>query len=137
MGKVQESAGQSVLVIDDDPHVVIAIRMCLEEKGFSVETAKDGVEGLEKAFAVRPSLILLDLKMPKMSGHLVLRALKEDPRTAFIPVVVLTGLSENDEKDRAYKEGAAECLIKPFGPRELEETVLRFLPIVKGGKEHE
>lgn len=117
-----------ILLIEDEDHIALAIRLCLEGEGYRVETALDGLEGLEKAFSLRPSLILLDLRMPKMSGHLVLETLREDERTKDIPVVVLTALSDVDEKEKALLEGAREYLIKPFTPKDLLTVVKRYLP---------
>lgn len=116
-----------VLVIEDDEHITLAIRMCLERAGYRVETAMDGVDGIEKAFSRRPSLILLDLVLPKMNGHLVLKTLRQDVRTVSIPVVVVSAAAEKSQVESAMDEGAREYLIKPFTPDELVSAVSRYL----------
>lgn len=117
-----------ILVIEDEIHIAITLKMCLEKEGHRVVIALDGVEGLEKAFAERPALILLDLRMPKMDGHLVIRALREDERTRCIPVIVLSAIASEEEKDRALEEGAQEYLVKPFSPQDLVAVVSQYLP---------
>ncbi len=116
-----------VLVVEDDEHISLAVRVCLELAGYRVETAVDGVEGLEKAFSKRPNLVLLDMRLPKMNGHLVLKALREDVRTAAIPVLVASAVAETSEVELALEEGAQEYLVKPFAPGYLTEMVGRYV----------
>lgn len=129
-----------ILLVEDDEHIALAIRMCLEIAGYRVETAVDGVEGLEKAFSKRPHLVLLDMRLPKMNGHLVLQALREDVRTAAIPVIVTSAAAETSEVELALEEGAQEYLVKPFAPAHLTEMVGRYVsrsagpPPVEGGR---
>src|SRR3990172_6558951 len=87
---MSQPSERKILVVDDDPDQIQLIRAYLEEAGYSVETAMDGVEALAKAKALLPDLITLDILMPKMNGLEVLDALKEDPHTQSIPVVVIT-----------------------------------------------
>ncbi len=101
--------------------------MCLELAGYNVEVAVDGVEGLEKAFSRRPHLVLLDMRLPKMNGHLVLRALREDVRTSAIPVIVTSAVAETSEVELAMEEGANEYLVKPFAPACFIDMVKRFV----------
>ena len=114
-------------MIEDDDHIALAIRICLEMAGYRVEVAVDGVEGLEKAFSRRPHLVLLDIRLPKMNGHLVLRALREDIRTAAIPVIVTSAVAETSEVEVAMEEGAQEYLVKPFAPAYLTEIVRHYV----------
>lgn len=116
-----------ILLVEDEPHIAFAVQMCLEQAGYRVETAADGVEGLDKAFSSRPALVLLDLLLPKLAGHLVLKALREDVRTRDIPVVVLSAVAKEAEKSVAFAEGAQDYLVKPFSPRDLTSTVRRYL----------
>lgn len=121
-------AAPLILVIEDDTHISLAVRICLEKAGFRVATASDGVDGLEQAFSLRPSLILLDLLLPKLDGHMVLRALRHDERTSSIPVVVLSAVADPTERENALEEGAADYLVKPFTPQDLLSVVRRQLP---------
>ncbi|MBE3520376.1 MAG: response regulator [Firmicutes bacterium] len=117
-----------ILIIEDDTHISMAVRICLEKAGFRVATALDGVDGLEQAFSLRPSLILLDLLLPKLDGHMVLKALRQDERTSSIPVVVLSAVADPAEREAALEEGAADYIVKPFTPQELLSVVRRELP---------
>jgi PAS domain S-box-containing protein len=101
----------TVLVIDDDPAVLDLIARVLGKEGFRVETAAGGEEGLRLARALRPMAITLDVMMPGLDGWAVLTALKADPETADIPVVMLTIV---DEKNLGYALGASEYLTKPI-----------------------
>jgi CheY-like chemotaxis protein/nitrogen-specific signal transduction histidine kinase len=108
----QPPAGASVvLVIDDDARVHDLLRRSLAKEGFRVEIASSGEEGLAQAKKLRPDAITLDVMMPGMDGWAVLSALKADPQTADIPVVMLTIV---DNQSMGYSLGAAEYLTKPI-----------------------
>lgn len=129
-----EDATPVVLAIDDcvDVHRLLSARL----KGESVEliSAFDGADGLERAQATEPSLVLLDLDMPGMDGFEVLRALKEDPKTLDIPVIVLSGIQTPHDKVTAFDLGAVDYVTKPFEMAELRARVrsaLRLNRLVK------
>ncbi len=103
--------GNTVLVIDDDPIARDVLKGFLSEKGFRVETAADGAEGLRLARKVRPLVITLDVVMPRKDGWAVLSALKADPELADIPVIMVTVV---DEQNVAYTLGASDYLTKPI-----------------------
>jgi CheY-like chemotaxis protein len=108
-----------VLVIDDEPDVRWLIRMSLERAGHEVIDAEDGLRGIAVAMKQRPDIIVLDLMMPVMDGYGVLAELAKDPRTASVPVVVLSAKAIPDEADRASAAGARRFMEKPFDPDEL------------------
>jgi PAS domain S-box-containing protein len=103
--------GNTVLVIDDDSAARDVLKGFLGEKGFRVETAADGEEGLRLARKVRPLVITLDVVMPRKDGWAVLAALKADPELADIPVIMVTVV---DEQNVAYTLGASDYLTKPI-----------------------
>jgi CheY-like chemotaxis protein len=105
-----------VLVIDDEPDVRWLIRMSLERAGHEVIDAEDGLRGIALAMKQRPEIIVLDLMMPVMDGYGVLAELAKDPRTAGVPVVVLSARAIPDEAERAVGAGARRFLEKPFDP---------------------
>ena len=105
-----------VLVIDDEPDVRWLIRMSLERAGHEVIVAEDGLRGVAVAMKQRPEIIVLDLMMPVMDGYAVLAELAKDPRTAPIPVLVLSARAIPEEADRATEAGARRFLEKPFDP---------------------
>ena len=105
-----------VLVIDDEPDVRWLIRMSLERAGHEVIDAVDGLRGIALSMKQRPEIIVLDLMMPVMDGYGVLAELAKDPRTASVPVVVLSARAIPDEAERAVGAGARRFLEKPFDP---------------------
>ena len=107
------SATARVLLVEDDRFFRRACEASLRQRGFEVVTANDGEEGLHLAQTTpSPSLILLDLLMPKMAGIEVLRALKSRPGTAAIPVVILSNSSREDDRQQALQLGAAGYYVK-------------------------
>jgi CheY-like chemotaxis protein len=88
-----EGDQQTILVVDDEPHVVAYLEMLLRDQGYATLSAADGREGLEKARAHGPDLICLDITMPGESGVRLYRHLKEDPQLASIPVLVVTAVT--------------------------------------------
>ena len=116
-----------ILVADDEADVTTLVAQSLVAAGFQVSKAADGRAALEMAQRLQPSLLVLDLNMPMMSGTEVLRALKGDARTVAIAVVMLT--ARKDEVDRivSFELGADDYVTKPFSPRELTLRVKSIL----------
>ena len=111
-----------ILVIDDDDDIRDVLAAILEDQGHDVETAVDGVAGLERLRSGdRPALILLDMMMPRIDGEGFLKALRGNPNTADIPVVILTGHPEARRK--AAELGTAGCLMKPVELVELLHAI--------------
>lgn len=100
-----------VLLAEDSRFVRIATEKVLTQAGHQVITAVDGDKALQMAREQAPALILLDMMLPKLSGTEVLKALKQDPATANIPVIVLSGLSQKNA-DQLKKDGAAGFIEK-------------------------
>jgi PAS domain S-box-containing protein len=125
------SRGSLVLVIDDDPIVCDLIRRTLEKDGFRVRWAHDGRTALEMARLERPDAITLDVMMPGMDGWSVLGALKSDPGTAGIPVVMVTMI---DERRIGYSLGASDYLTKPIDRSRLLTTLEKYRRDDRGGK---
>ena len=115
---------KTVLVVDDEPKIVDVVREYLEHAGFSVRTAGDGPAALERARALSPDLIVLDLGLPGLDGLDVARQLR---RSSLVPVIILT--ARGDEVDRiiGLELGADDYLVKPFSPRELVARVRAVL----------
>ena len=119
-----------LLAVDDEPDILTLNRMILEQAGFEVVTAGDGVDAIQKAVDFAPDLILLDVMMPRMNGYQVCRLLKNDPRTSSIPIIICTVKSLESEKLYAYTSGADDYLVKPFDKDHLVDLVKKVL----GGK---
>jgi CheY-like chemotaxis protein len=112
-----------VLVVDDEPDVLLLCRLNLEQRGHSVLEAPNGDEALDLAREGGPDLVVLDLMLPGIDGYQVLQALRADDRTSGIPVLVLTAKSLQADRERSRQLGAAAFLTKPFLPDELCDMV--------------
>jgi DNA-binding response OmpR family regulator len=118
---------KAVLVIDDEPDFVEAIRMRLEAGGYEVIGALDGNDGFEKARKMKPALIFLDLVMPQPNGFEVLNRLKSDFRTMGIPVIILTAKTDKEYMVDAKTLGAADYLVKPPGMDAITDLVKKYV----------
>ncbi len=101
-----------VLFVEDDPSVAQMYRLKLELDGYDVEVATDGEKALEIARSNAPDIIFLDIRLPKLDGFGVLEALRKDPRTERLPVVILSNYSEKQLIERGLRMGARDYLIK-------------------------
>jgi two-component system phosphate regulon response regulator PhoB len=117
----------TILVVDDEEDILLLCRVNLEFEGYHVVTASSGVEGLDHARALHPGLVLLDVMMPTMDGWHVLEALKADPATEDVPVVMLTARVQGEDQMRGWSGGAADYIMKPFSPVALLETIRSVL----------
>jgi putative two-component system response regulator len=112
-----------VLIADDMPSVLELFERLLVSDGHTVLTAADGAEALAAVHRERPDVVILDVAMPKMDGLEVCRRLKADPDVRLTPVVLVTGLSDIDDRIRGIKAGADEFLTKPVHPHELRARI--------------
>ncbi len=113
-----------ILIIEDDALLSKMYLSIFTSENYEVETAVDGQEGLDKARDSKPTLILLDVMMPKLNGIQVLQKLKADPELKEIPVVILTNLAGDNDVQTALQMGAVRYIIKSENkPKEVEEIV--------------
>lgn len=112
-----------VLIVDDSPTEVHVLSGYLNKHGFDTETAADGREGIEKARAIRPDLILMDVVMPGVNGFQATRELARDPDTASIPIVMVTTKGLETDKIWGMRQGAVDYLVKPVTEAQLVEKV--------------
>ena len=117
---MEEKRSKRVLVVDDEPNIVMTVADRLELNGYEVITAGDGMEALEKAKNEKPDLIILDLMLPKMDGYKVCRDLKNDLEYKHIPIIMFTAKTMAADEILGLEMGADEYVKKPF---ELEELV--------------
>jgi len=118
---------QRVLIVDDEPSIVLSLQFLLSREGYEVEVARDGESALELAALRPPDLVVLDLMLPGIDGYEVCRRLRESPATAATRIVVVTARGREAERVRGLEEGADAYVTKPFSTRELIATVGRFL----------
>jgi two-component system, OmpR family, alkaline phosphatase synthesis response regulator PhoP len=123
---------KKILLIDDDPDFVEAVKVIVENGGYDVKIAYDGKEGLEAVAAEKPDLIVLDVMMPVMNGHEACAKLKADPATAKIPIILLTAVADRvttstyTHRDMLESE-AEDYMPKPVEPKELLNLIKNWL----------
>lgn len=120
---------KTILLVDDEPHVLEVLRVTLEDLGFSLLEAEDGPKALQIAKRERPDLVILDVMLPTMSGLEVCKALQECGEGGKIPVILLTARSGEDDEKAGYEAGADRYLTKPFSPLTLLSEVVKLLNI--------
>jgi DNA-binding response OmpR family regulator len=113
----------TVLVVDDDPHIRHLLQFNFQAHGYAVIMATEGLEGLKRAQEEHPDAVVLDVMMPRMGGLDVVRALKEDPSTETIPVVVLSAKAQPSDVQQGRAAGADDYVIKPFDLDDLTQRV--------------
>ena len=123
---------RTILVIDDEPAIVQIARDYLDRAGFRVLTGGDGETATRLARTERPSLVVLDLMLPGRDGFDVTRALRQDPATRKLPIIMLTARVEESDKLIGLELGADDYLTKPFSPRELVARVRAVLRRAEG-----
>jgi len=117
----------SILVVDDDPEIVTLLSTRLSKRGYKVSTANDGIRALELARKELPDLVLLDVMMPGKSGWEVARALKQDPATQGVKIMMVTAIGEKTNEITAPIYGADAHIDKPFEFEKLEKMITGLL----------
>jgi DNA-binding response OmpR family regulator len=118
---------RTILVADDESHILHVVSLKLRNAGYRVLTARDGQEAFETANNELPDLLITDYHMPQLSGIELCQRLKAEPKTASIPAIMLTARGYNLEPSDTEKSGILRMLSKPFSPRELLATVEEIL----------
>lgn len=118
---------KKILIVDDEEYIRELISATLSGSPYKLLTAQDGEEAIEVARRERPDLILLDIAMPKKDGYQVCKALKEDPETSDITIIMLTALGQKEDMEKGYKAGADNYFVKPFSPTALLKKVEEIL----------
>jgi twitching motility two-component system response regulator PilH len=110
---------QKILVVDDSPTERYFLSDILIKNGYSVSTAENGEEALQKVKADRPQLILMDIVMPGQNGFQVTRALSRDPETQDVPIIICTSKGQETDRIWGLRQGARDYIVKPVDPQEL------------------
>jgi two-component system cell cycle response regulator DivK len=122
-----------VLLVEDDRDIRLMFAEWLEASGFRVEQAHNGLQALERAFDLLPDAILADLTIPGIDGYELTRRLRSDPRTAFIPVLAVTGYQPfTQDPSRATRAGCDAVLAKPCDPEELSRVLQGLITEARG-----
>ncbi len=112
-----------VLIVEDEPHIVLSLEILLQRAGYTTEVATDGDEGLDLIRRQRPDVVLLDIMLPRRNGYDVCRTVKADPALAAIPVIMLSAKGQEVEVQKGLELGASAYITKPFGNAEVLEAV--------------
>ena len=107
---------KKILVVEDDPSASRLVGYALEQEGYRVITASDGLEGLTKAQNEHPDLIVLDVMLPGLDGYDICQQLRQKPETAELPILMLSAKARQEDKDTGFKIGANDYLAKPADP---------------------
>ena len=117
----------TILVVDDDPVIQKLLEVNFTIEGYAVEVAGDGAEAVEKARAVSPDLIVLDVMMPRMNGLEAAKVLKGDPATAAIPIIMLSAKAQDIDQEAGREAGVNFYMTKPFDPLELLDKAAELI----------
>lgn len=120
---------KKILIVDDEPNIVISLEFLMKKEGFDVAVAVDGEEALAKVASFSPDLVLLDVMMPKKSGFEVCEALRADPARAGLQIVMLTAKGRDTEVAKGLAIGADAYVTKPFSTKDLVAKVKTMLGV--------
>ncbi len=126
-GNNENAEGVTILIVDDSPTEIHVLRKILGSKGYKTEVAGDGQQGVEKARAILPDLILMDVVMPVLNGFQATRQLSKSEETANIPVIMVTTKDQDADKNWAKRQGAIGYVVKPISADELLSKVSEAL----------
>lgn len=121
--------GKKILIVDDEPNIVISLEFLMKKEGFEIDVAVDGEEALAKVGSFAPDLVLLDVMMPKKSGFEVCEALRADAAQAGLKIVMLTAKGRDTEVAKGLAIGADAYVTKPFSTKDLVGQVKRILAV--------
>ncbi|HEX7315465.1 MAG TPA: response regulator transcription factor [Pyrinomonadaceae bacterium] len=122
---------KQLLVVDDDPSLLLAVSETLRAEGYEVVTARRGAEAMVRVAEALPDLIISDIRMPGMDGYQLARNLRSAPRTRLVPIVFLTAKDETADRIAGFRTGVDAYLTKPFEPEELAAVVKSILDRVR------
>ena len=119
---------KTVLYVEDNEFNRKIVRQLLSVTTYGLLEATDGEAGVAMALDTRPDLVLMDIQLPKLSGLDATRTIRQDPRTAHIPIIVVTSFALSGDDQKALEAGASAYLAKPYSPRELLELIRKLAP---------
>ena len=126
-GNGVEGEGELILVADDDADILNLVSLRLRQVGYEVMQATNGAEAVRLASERRPSLCVLDVQMPEMTGYQATEQLRADDGLEGVPIILLTASVQERDLARGYEVGADDVMRKPFNPRELQERIEKLL----------
>jgi len=119
---------KTILTVDDSPSMRMLLKASLSAQGYTIETAEDGVHGLERLGEVQPDLLITDINMPRMDGFELIEAVRAKQEHRSLPILVLSTESSDEKKSRAWQAGATGWITKPFDADKLGAAIRRVRP---------
>ena len=117
----------SILIVDDEPNIVISLEFLMKKANYDVRVARDGQEALRAVEERVPDLVLLDVMMPKLDGFSVCQTIRDNPDWKDVRIVILTARGRDIEREKGLALGADDYITKPFSTREVVERVRQYL----------
>lgn len=123
----EQAATRKVLIVDDEPNIVLSLEFLMKKAGYSVTTAIDAEDALQQIERTLPDLVLLDISLPKGNGYEVCQAIRNNPACSEVRVVMLTAKGRDIEREKGLAVGADDYITKPFSTQEVVDLVHRLL----------
>jgi len=120
---------RKLLLVDDNHQLLEMLRLTFKDAGFSIATARNGLEALKKARTLLPDLILLDLLLPELDGFVVCEKLRKNPATSSIPILIMTGLTGQFARYAGLDSGGTDFITKPASPAALIDRIKQMLSL--------
>ena len=120
-------ADKAIMVVDDSETIRKFLSFALRALGFSVVSARDGMDALEKLSQNKVDLVITDLNMPNMDGFEFLKALREDTQYCHVPIIILSSLNSSQEIEMGMQLGASSYLVKPFDQKRIQYEVAKYI----------
>ena len=118
---------REVLVVEDEANIALSLEFLMEQAGYHVRTASDGVSAMDAIAVSRPDLVLLDVNMPKMNGYEVCERIRENPDWSAVRIIMLTAKGRDVEREKGLALGADDYITKPFATTEVVSKVRELL----------
>ncbi|WP_169570245.1 response regulator transcription factor [Sneathiella limimaris] len=119
----------TVLVVEDEPNIVLSLQFIMRQSGYTVRVASDGEQALKAVEEYVPDLVLLDIMLPKRDGFAVCEEIRNNPACKNVKIIMLSAKSREADRDKAMKLGADRFVTKPFSTRELADTAKQLLKV--------
>lgn len=119
--------GRKILIVDDEPNIVLSLEFLMQQSGYDVAVARDGAEALELLTSFMPDLVLLDVMLPKINGFEVCQKIRDNPAWRAVKVIMLSAKGRESEISKGMALGANAYVTKPFSTRELVDRVASLL----------
>ena len=118
---------QSILIVDDEPNIVLSLEYLMKKANYDVRVARDGQEALRAVAERKPDLVLLDVMLPKLDGFSVCQTIRDNPEWKDVRIIILTARGRDIEREKGLALGADDYITKPFSTRDVVERIRQYL----------